>query len=291
MIEVGSLLPVIFWGIYTGCVYILLATGLNLIFGVMKVVNFAHGEVMMIGCYICYWIWVLSGVNPYLAIIPAMITMFFIGILIERATFRAILGVGKLSEIFISLGIIYVLQNVAALLWTSEIKKIISPYEKIIDSFFGASLPRDYTITILVMIAALTMLYLLLWKTRIGMAIRATSQNRDAAMLMGVDVEKIDMISFGLGSALAAVAGGLFALQRMFDPYIGAVPAIKAFAVIILGGLGSIPGAIVGGLLYGLAEALGEHFFGNPWRDATGFAILIIGLILRPEGLFGEKEA
>lgn len=290
-LEFDILLQVLFWGLYAGCIYILLATGLNLIFGVMKIVNFAHGELLMLGAYITATVFALSGLNPYAIILLTMIVLGLIGIVIERLCFRPILGTGKLNEIFLSLGLIYVFQNGVALIWGDERQVLNSPYQTVTVPVGAIQLPLDYIIIIIFTVLILCGLYLLLRKTDLGRAIRATSQNRKGAMIVGIDVERMDMICFGIGSGLAAAAGTLWVVSgQVFNPYIGSIPAIKAFSIIILGGLGSIPGAIVGGLLYGIAENGAAYFLGGIWKDSISFLILIIVLIFRPTGLFGESR-
>jgi branched-chain amino acid transport system permease protein len=291
MDEIGVLLQIVFWGLYAGCIYILLATGLNLIFGVMKVVNFAHGEFLMIGAYITATIFLLTGINPYLIILMSMLLLIGIGAVVERLCFRPILGTGNLNEIFLSIGLIYVIQNGAALIWTDNWQSIKSPYDGITLPVGSLAVPLDYILIIILTAAILCGLYLFLKKTTIGMQMQATSQNRKGAMLVGINVERIDVISFGLGCALAAAAGTLWVVSgQVFNPYMGSIPAVKAFAIIILGGLGSIPGAIVGGLLMGLAENGAAFLLGGIWKDAISFVILILVLVVRPTGLFGEKE-
>jgi branched-chain amino acid transport system permease protein len=288
--DIGILIQVIFWGLYAGCIYILLATGLNLIFGVMKVVNFAHGEFLMVGAYITFIFIALTGFNPYVLLFATMPVLIVAGIIIERLCFRPILGTGKLNEIFVSLGLIYIFQNAVALAWTDEWRIIQSPFVDITVDFGLLELPLDYLIIIILTIVILSALHLFLRKTHLGKAIRATSQNRKGAMLMGINVERMDMISFGIGTGLAAAAGTLWAVSgQVFNPYIGSIPAIKAFAIVILGGLGSIPGAIVGGLLYGIVENMATFTLGGAWKDAISFVLLIIVLIVRPTGLFGEE--
>jgi branched-chain amino acid transport system permease protein len=289
-LDPGILVQVLFWGLYAGCIYILLATGLNLIFGVMKIVNFAHGELLMLGAYITATIFLLSGLNPYIIILLTMLALGLMGILIERLCFRPILGTGKLNEIFLSLGLIYIFQNGVARIWGDDRQILNSPYQMVSVPLGPIQLPLDYIIIIVITALILCGLYLLLRRTDLGRAIRATSQNRKGAMIVGIDVEKMDMISFGIGSGLAAAAGTLWVVSgQVFNPYIGSIPAIKAFAIIILGGLGSIPGAIAGGLLYGIAENGAAYFLGGIWKDSISFLILIIVLIFRPTGLFGES--
>ena len=288
--DIGILLQILFWGIYAGCIYILLATGLNLIFGVMKIVNFAHGEFLMIGAYITATIFYFTGINPYVIILFSMLALIAIGAVVERLCFRPILGTGKLNEIFISIGLMYIIQNGAAVIWGDEWQSVKSPYEGITVPLGPLTIPLDYIIIMVVTAAILCGLYLFLKKTKTGREMRATSQNRKGAMLVGINVERIDVLSFGIGCALAAAAGTLWVVSgQVFNPYMGSIPAVKAFAIIILGGLGSIPGAIIGGLLYGIAENGAAYFLGGVWKDAISFIILIIVLVIRPTGLFGES--
>jgi branched-chain amino acid transport system permease protein len=283
-------LQVVVWGLYAGCIYILLATGLNLIFGVMKVVNFAHGQLLMIGAYVTFSFFVLTGFNPYVLLAASVPILIILGVSIERLCFRPIMGTGKLNEIFISIGLIYILENVAAMIWTDEWKVIKSPFEAITVTVGSMKIPVDYIIIMITTIVTLVALYLFLKKSRLGLAVRATSQNRKAAMLVGINVERMDMLSFGIGAGLAGAAGTLWVVSgQVFNPYMGSVPAVKAFAIVIIGGLGSIPGAIIGGLLLGIAENFTVFTIGGAWKDAIAFLILIIVLVLKPTGLFGEK--
>jgi len=302
MADIGVLVPIMVWGLYAGCIYILLAIGLNLIFGVMKVVNFAHGEFLMVGAYITFWVYTISDVNPYLIVPVSMFLMAIIGIAIERLCFRPIMGTGKLNEIFLSLGLIYLFQNLAALLWTPDSRTIRSPYSDILVPIGSIKLPVDYIIIILITVIFLIVFHLFMKKATLGRAMRATSQNREAAALMGINVERMDMLSFAMGSALAAAAGSLWVISgQMVNPYMGSILAIKAFAVVIIGGLGSIPGAIIAGLTLGIAENVVPYLMQSlaavfdiamsfsAWKDTIAFVILIIILILKPTGLFGEK--
>lgn len=268
----------------------LLASGLNLIFGVMKVVNFAHGEFMILGGYVSYWFSILTGLNPYISIFISMIVVGVVGVIIEKVCFHRILGTSKLNELILSLGLIYVLQNAMSILWTDYPILIDSPFKNLIISFGIISMGIDWLVIIGITVFIMAGFYILIRRTKIGRAMRATSQNRVAAMLMGINVEQINMLSFGLGTALAATAGTLLAITTSITPYAGDIPALKAFTIIILGGLGSPIGAVVGGLGYGLVESCAVTILGGTWRDAVGFIILILVLIIRPTGLFGEKE-
>jgi branched-chain amino acid transport system permease protein len=288
-ITAGTIGLTLIWGVAIGCIYILLATGLNIIFGVMKLVNFAHGQFLMIGAYLTWTISVAAGLNAYVAILVSMILVAGLGVVIERLTFRRVLGTEKLNEIFVSLGLIYIFENTALLIWGDQSQQIKSPFYGLSLNLPSISITYDRIVAVFVVVAVLVGFGLLLRKTKIGLAMRATSQLNRTAMLMGINVERIYMITFALGSALAAVAGGLYGIIFSFNSQTGAMPTIIAFAIIILGGLGSIRGAIVGGLLYGITEQLATLFLGGIWSSAVAFALLIVVLIIRPNGIFGEK--
>jgi branched-chain amino acid transport system permease protein len=289
MFDPSAIILTVVFGFAIGCIYVLLATGLNLIFGVMKLVNFAHGEFIMIGAYIGFTAITALGVNAYVALFLTIPIVALIGIAVERSVFRRVLGTEKLNEILASLGLILIFDNVAVLLWGDKSKRLTSPFEDMSLRLSEVSIRVDWLLAILFVIATLITLVFLIKKTKIGMAMRATSQKSEASMLMGINIERIYIFTFAVGAALAGAAGVLYGIIFPFNPYIGALPTIKSFAIIILGGLGSIPGAIIGGLLYGIAEQTAVVTVGSIWRNAVAFSILIIVLILRPEGLFGKK--
>jgi branched-chain amino acid transport system permease protein len=288
-ITAPTIILTLVWGVAIGCVYILLATGLNIIFGVMKLVNFAHGQLLMISAFLTWTISVSLGLNAYFAILISMIIVALLGVVVERFTFRRVLGTDKLNEIFVSLGLIYIFENIAMLIWGPSSKQVVSPFYGLSISFPGLSITYDRVIAVFVVVAALVTFGLLLWKTKIGLAMRATSQRNTTAMLMGINVQKVYMFTFAIGAALAAVAGGLYGVIYPFDYQVGALPTIIAFAIIIMGGLGSIKGAIIGGLLYGITEQLATLFLGGTWGSAVAFTLLIVVLIIRPNGIFGQK--
>jgi branched-chain amino acid transport system permease protein len=286
----SGLAQAMLFGVANGCIYILLATGLNLIFGVMKLVNFAHGQLLMVGAFVAYQVTTITGLNPYASILVSMGSVALIGIVLEKFAFRKVRGTEKLNEIFISLGLIYVFQNVATLLWVKNYNiQIPSPLSGLSLPLGEVLLSYDRILAIVIVIVILLGLVLLTKKTKIGLAMRATSQKSDAAMLMGININRVYVFTFAVGAALAGAAGALYGIIFNFNPAIGALPTIKAFAIIILGGLGSIPGAVAGGLLYGIAEKTAGYLSNGTWEDAVAFALLIIVLVIRPTGLFGEK--
>lgn len=288
MITPSGLAETLLWGVANGCIYILLATGLSIIFGVMKLVNFAHGQLLMIGAYLAFTASVILGVNAYLAILVAMGGVAIIGVAVERLTFRKVLGTEKLNEIFVSLGLIYIFENAAVLLWGNKSAQIPSPTPGLI-SLAGLSISYDRLAAIGIVVVILLSIVFLMKKTRLGLAMQATSQKSDATKLMGVNIEKVYVFTFALGAALAGAAGALYGIIFPFSPTLGALPTIKAFAIIILGGLGSIPGAVIGGLLYGIAETTAGYLLGGIWPDAIAFVLLIAVLVIKPTGLFGGK--
>jgi branched-chain amino acid transport system permease protein len=287
--DIATIILTLVWGVVIGCVYILLATGLNIIFGVMKLVNFAHGQLLMISAFLTWTITFSLGLNAYAAIFVSMFVVALLGVIVERFTFRRVLGTDKLNEIFVSLGLIYVFENIAMLIWGANSKQVLSPFYGMSVSLPGLSITYDRVIAVLVVVASLAIFGLLLRKTKIGLAMRATSQRNTTAMLMGINVQKVYMFTFAIGAALAAVAGGLYGIIYPFDYQVGAMPTIIAFAIIIMGGLGSIKGAIIGGLLYGITEQMATLFLGGTWGSAVAFALLIVVLVIRPIGIFGEK--
>jgi len=289
MITGSTVALTLIWGVAIGCVYMLLATGLNIIFGVMKLVNFAHGQLLMISAFLTWTLTVSIGLNAYAAILLSMAVVAALGVIVERLTFRRVLGTEKLNEIFVSLGLIYIFENIAMLIWGNGTRQIISPFRGSSWDLQIFSITYDRIIAVVVVAAILVAFGLLLYRTKIGLAMRATSQLNTSAMLMGINTERIYMITFALGAALAAAAGGLYGIIFPFDYQSGAMPTIIAFAIIILGGLGSIRGAIVGALLYGIAEQMATLFLGGIWSSAVAFALLIIVLIIKPNGLFGIK--
>lgn len=290
MITPAGLTEAVLWGVANGCIYILLATGLNVIFGVMKLVNFAHGQLLMAGAFIAYETTKLTGLNPYLSIFVSMGSVALIGVALETFAFRKVRGTEKLNEIFISLGLIYLFENIATLLWEPNYNiQIQSPLAELNLTIGSVLIDYDRLLAMVIVVVILVALILLTKKTKIGLAMRATSQKSEASMLMGININKVYIFTFAVGAALAGAAGALYGILFNFNPLIGALPTIKAFAIIILGGLGSIPGAVIGGLLYGIAENTAVYLLGGIWQDAIAFALLIVVLIIRPTGLFGEK--
>ena len=276
-------------GLLIGGIYALMGIGLTLIFGVMNVVNFAHGQFYMLGAFLVYTIFTLGGVPYLIALLAAATTVGLLGALIERLLLRPIRNQPVDVSMLATIGLSIVLANMALIIWDPTPKDTGLPFPLV-----GVELgPLTVTpMRVFVLVAAFLIIvssHLFLQRTRMGKAIRATFQDREAAALMGVDVDFVNMFTFGWGAAVAALAGGLLAPIFQVFPTMGAIVTAKSFAVVIVGGLGSFPGAILAGLLLGIAESLGAGYVSSGYRDAIAFILIIVVLIVRPTGLLGSE--
>ena len=281
-------------GLLIGSIYSLIAIGLTMIFGVMKISNFAHGDYSMVGAYTA--VLVLSLVPGWLgwvgALLAAASVVGLLGVITERLVFRPLMTRWTdIDQIMVSIGLFILLENLAQLAFGATPRMLGDPFGGItVDlGFVSTSLLRLFSFTMTIAIIAGLQVYLN--TTRMGVAIRATSQNRFAAQLMGIDINKVYMRTFSLGAALAGMGGVFYGALFAIYPTMGAMPTLKAFAVTILGGMGSIRGAIFGGLILGVAEAMGGNYLSMGYKDAIGFVIIIMVLLVRPSGLFGRKGA
>ena len=274
-------------GLMAGFIYVLVALGLTLVFSIMGIINFAHGEIYMLGAFVTYILTVSYRVNFFLSMVIAMGVMILLGLLIERIIFRPLRG-HQLNILVISLGLAILLQNLALIAWGPDDVSIPSPYPEAIE-VLGINLSMERLAAVVIAAILITGLHLFLQFSRSGRAMRAVSQDPEAASLQGVPIERIESLSFGLGCALAAAAGGLIGPIFVISPFIGTVPVMKAFVVIILGGLGSIPGAVLGGIILGVTESFSATFVGAIFQDMIGFFIILLVLILKPSGLLGYE--
>jgi len=277
-------------GLLMGGVYALAAAGLTLIFGVMKIINFAHGALMMLGMYISYWLFVLLGIDPYLSILLSMPALFLIGILLQRFLINFILDAPEHNQLLLTLGIALVLENLVLIIWSPDIRTLNVSY--VVKTFSLGSVKISFTRLIasifsLIMIGSL---YLFLKKTDVGKAIRAISVERDGAELLGMNVKKLYYISFGLGAACVGGAGSIITPFYYISPHVGGAFLITAFVVVILGGMGSIGGALVGGLIIALGESLGALIMPGSLKLVVTFVIFIGVLLLKPAGIFGSNH-
>ena len=280
---------VIISGLLAGSLYAMVALGLGLIFGVMRVLNIAHGPILMLGAYVTFWLFSTVGLNPYLSLLVSMPLLYLLGIVLERLLVRRVVDAPELSSLLLTFGISIALVNVAQLAFTSDLRAV----EYLTGSFvlgpfaFSKSRMVACGIAILITVAA----FAFLQTTRLGKAIRAVSQSREVAQVCGVNVGRIHMIAFGLASAMAAAGGSLVAVMVAIQPEMGQVYTFKSFLVIVLGGAGNYPGALLGGLLLGLVEQLSSLFLTTQVNEAVAYILLVIVLLVRPTGLLGGRAS
>jgi len=279
---------VIVSGLLAGALYAMVALGLGLIFGVMRVLNVAHGPLLMLGAYITYWLFSTVGLNPYLSLLVSMPLVFLIGVALQHVFVRRVVDAPELSSLLLTFGISIALVNLAQLAFTSDLRSV----EFLTGSFLVGPFAFSKSRVIACLFAAgiTTLAFLFLQKTRMGKAIRAVSQSREVAQVCGINVQRIHLFAFGLASALAAAGGTLVAVMVAIQPEMGAVYTFKSFLVIVLGGAGNYPGALLGGLLLGLVEQLASLFLTTQVNEAVAYVLLVLVLLLRPTGLLGGRS-
>lgn len=280
---------VIVSGLLAGALYSMVALGLSLIFGVMRVINIAHGTLLMLGAYTTFWWFRLLGVNPYLSLLISMPLMFMLGVVLQRTLVARVVDAPELSSLLLTFGISIALVNAARLAFTSTVRSVEFLTGSILIGGIALSKSRLVAFGFAVLITALA--YWVLQKTRIGRAIRATSQSREMAMLCGVNVPRVHLLTFGIASALAAAGGSLVAVTVAIQPEMGQVFTFKSFLVIVLGGAGNYPGALLGGLFLGLVEQLSSLLLTTQISEAVAYLLLVLVLLLRPQGLLGGRAA
>jgi branched-chain amino acid transport system permease protein len=273
-----------------GSTYALLGIGLTLIFGIMKVVNFTHGELYAFGAYMMYALVMLLGVNFFVALPLAIALGVVLGGALELLLLRKLRGADIDTTMLVMIGAWIALQAAEQLAWTGVAKSISNPFPAAPLVVGPVSVAWNRIFVLVVALALITTTYLVINRTKLGRAMRATFQDRDTAALMGVQIGSIHTATFALGSGLAAAAGALLGPVFVAYPSMGDLAATKAFAIVILGGLGSIVGATIGGFILALVEELGAGYVSSGYRDAMGFLLIIVILLFRPTGLFARKE-
>ena len=279
-------------GISLGSVYAIIALGYTMVYGIAKMLNFAHGDVIMVGAYISFCVTQYLGMPAIVSVVAAMFVCTVLGMLIERLAYKPLRNAPKLAVLITAIGVSYFLQNSAQLIWGSNPKSFNSLVNiGSIRLFDGALLISDEAIvTVLCCVVIMIALTMFTSRTKMGKAMRAVSEDKGAAQLMGVDVNFTISITFAIGSALAAIAGVLLcSAYPVLQPTTGSMPGIKAFTAAVFGGIGSIPVAMLGGILLGLIEIFGKAYISTELGDAIVFLILIIMLLVKPTGLLGKK--
>jgi len=275
-------------GIVIGGAYALIGIGLTMVFGIMRVVNFAHGEMYMLGAYFLFTFFTKMGVNFYLSMLLAIAAVMGVGGIYEKAILKPLRRRSIETVMLSMIGFSLFIQNIAMLIWTPVPESITSPFPLTAYTLGGLYFLPQRIMVIFVALFLVLLTHLLLKKTKIGKAMRATFQDLEAASLMGIKIDRIYSFTFVIGVGLAASAGTLLGPIFTVHPYIGNLANLKAFAIVIIGGLGSFTGAITAGFLLGVFESFGAGYVSSGYQDAIGFILLIIILIYRPTGLFGK---
>ncbi len=277
-------------GISLGSVYAIIALGYTMVYGIAKMLNFAHGDVIMVGGYVCYIALNSLGLPAVLAVLLSMLACTVLGVVIEGLAYRPLRQAGSLAVLITAIGVSYFLQNAAQLIWGATPKNFISVVHfNLPAGLMRLGLSSEALITVLVCIIIMAVLTAFVNHSKLGKAMRACSEDKGAAQLMGINVNRTISMTFAIGSALAAIAGVLLCSSYpVLQPTTGSMPGIKAFTAAVFGGIGSIPGAFIGGLLLGIIESLAKAYISTTLANSIVFAVLIVILLVKPTGLLGK---
>lgn len=285
----NEILQQAFNGLAIGAVYTLIALGLTVVFGILGIAHFAHGSVAMSGGYLAFLLVERMGWHYFLAMTVGMVCGAVLGLLIERLAYRPVRNAPHINAFIIALGLTMVFEGANLLVFGADQVVIPTPFREVFN-FGGIAVSELRLIAILTAFVLISIVALLISQTKTGKSIRAVAQNRSAAILMGVNVEKVSIVVFAISSALGVSAGALVGALLAIAPGVGEGLAVKGFAVLILGGLGSIVGAIVGGVILGVSEAMAAGFISSAYKDVIAFFVMIVVLLFRPEGLLGKRR-
>ena len=277
-------------GLSLGAIYALIALGYTMVYGICKLINFAHGDIIMVGSYIAY-VLLANGISLPVSIIASVVGCVIVGVLIEKIAYKPLRDTSRISLLITAIGISYLLQNLCQLIM--GVNPLTFPSIINIESlnFFGVTITGNMLVTLIISIILMIVIDLLVKKTKIGKAMRAVSEDREAASLMGININSIISITFAIGSALAAIAGIIWAANYpQLKPTMGSLPGIKAFIAAVFGGIGIVPGAVLGGFLLGLIETMTKAYISTQFSDGIVFFILIVMLIFKPNGILGKNE-
>ena len=278
----------VFNGVMLGSTYAIVALGLTLVFGILHIPNFAHGHLYMLGAYISFFLMTLYGFGFWTALVTSMIILGLIGMLIERVIYRPLQDRPHINSFISAIGALIILETSVIVIWGPQGRRIPNPYPDIVE-LLGITMSYQRLLVIVAAIAMIVLLQIFIKKTTPGTTIEAVAQNREGAMLVGINVNRVSSLTFAISTATAAAAASLVAPIFMISPTMGALLGMKAFVIVILGGLGSIPGAILGGYILGLLEAIGGGYLSAAYKDVYAFGALILILSIKPTGLFGRE--
>ncbi len=289
-----TVVQTVVFGILVGALYGLAAVGLSLVFGVTKFLNVAHGDLLMLGGYASFWLFQLLKIDPFLSLPLSIFFLLVVGLVLYQLIFVRMVKLPEEAKIkntmLVGFGVSLILQNVALRLWTADDRGISTAYSRLAFTVWETRFPIIRVASLVIALVALLALHQFLRRTYTGKAIRATVEDWEAASLMGINVHQVYLLSFVLGAALAGVAGSLVSVGYSIAPSMGLQWTLKALIVMVLGGLGSIVGTFVGGLVLGVTESLSGLAISGSYREVVGLALFIMVLIFRPQGLFGAKE-
>lgn len=283
------LIQQLFNGLTIGSVYSLVALGLTLVYGILHIPNFAHGALYMMGGYVTLSMMTYSGLNYWLAMFVSVMVVGLLGVLMERFVFRLLREAPPLHDKIAAIGILLFLEAFAQFVWGADFQTMNSPYGQVVN-IMGLTFTLQRLLIIIAAIVVMIVLYLFLKKTYTGSTIIATSQSREGASLVGININKVAMLTFMISGGLAAIASSLASPINLVFPGMGHLVILKAFVIIILGGMGSVPGAIVGGYILGFSESLGATYISNDYKDIIAFFLLVVILTVKPTGLFAKGE-
>jgi len=275
-------------GLLMGCIYALIAAGLSLIFGLMEIVNFAHGEFLMLAMYTAFWMYTLFALDPLLSVPICGGVLFVLGVVTHKGIIRQILGAPMLAQIFATFGLGIFLRAAAQFLWTPDFRQVSEPWVQGPVRLFGVSVGLPQLVSALASLLAFGLLIWFITKTEAGAALEATAQDRQAASLMGINTERMFTLGWGISSACVGVAGAFLASFFYVFPYVGSLFGLLAFVTVALGGFGSIPGSLVAGIMIGVIEVLAGLFIAPAFKYVAVFAIYLVVVLIRPQGLFGK---
>lgn len=277
-------------GISLGSIYALIALGYTMVYGIIKLINFAHGDVMMVGAYVGWYATTVFHLSFIPALLLSMIVCALFGVLIERIAYKPLRNATRIAALITAIGVSLFLEYGGMLLVTADVRTYPPVFPETAYSVGGITFKYGDIVMVVTAVILMVLLHFVVQYTKVGKAMRAVSFDKDAALLMGINTNNTISITFAIGSALAAAAGVLLGVYfNTIDPLMGIIPGLKAFVAAVLGGIGIIPGAMVGGLVLGLVEAAVSGLGASTWRDAVAFLILIIVLIVKPSGLFGKN--
>jgi branched-chain amino acid transport system permease protein len=277
----------LFNGLVVGCSYALIAVGLTAIFGLMQIANFAHGQFYMLGAFFAYWLTRVIGLDFWAGLVVSVVAVMLAGVVLERTLFRFLRGASLSSSVLATIALSIFLENLALNVWGPRPQKILSPFDSGGIELFGIFTTPDRLLMLLLTVVVVAALHVGLRYTHTGKAIRATFQQREAAALVGINIDYLYTLTFAIGAGLAALAGVLLGTIFVVQPAMGGVATLKAFIVVTVGGTSSFAGGIAGGLLLGLAESFGA-IIAPSYKDAVGFILVILVLLYKPDGLFGK---